>query len=81
MGLLLTNLAGGGVGQTDIDIRQLARTDGHPLCNACGLFVKLHGVVRPFFSQETCYQKGKPRLRCQFSSVIDQKEPELGRPK
>ncbi|KAI8337737.1 hypothetical protein BC941DRAFT_321309, partial [Chlamydoabsidia padenii] len=21
--------------------------DGLPLCNACGLFLKLHGIVRP----------------------------------
>jgi len=31
--------------------------EGHPLCNACGLFLKLHGVVRPLSSKADVIKK------------------------
>lgn len=34
--------------------------EGHPLCNACGLFLKLHGVVRPL-SLKTDFIKKRNR--------------------
>ncbi|ORX92011.1 GATA-domain-containing protein, partial [Basidiobolus meristosporus CBS 931.73] len=31
--------------------------DGEPLCNACGLFLKLHGIVRPLSLKSNVIKK------------------------
>ncbi|KIN04389.1 hypothetical protein OIDMADRAFT_116344 [Oidiodendron maius Zn] len=41
--------------------------EGHPLCNACGLFLKLHGVVRPLSLKTDVIKK---RNRGSGSSVL-----------
>jgi GATA-binding protein len=41
--------------------------EGHPLCNACGLFLKLHGVVRPLSLKTDVIKK---RNRGSGASVV-----------
>ncbi|KAA8912182.1 hypothetical protein TRICI_003584 [Trichomonascus ciferrii] len=37
--------------------------EGHPLCNACGLFYKLHGVIRPLSLKSNVIRKRKRKKK------------------
>lgn len=66
--------------------------EGHPLCNACGLFLKLHGVVRPLSLKTDIIKKRNrnqtkrktTRRKCQYQqddettcSELDEEEYEM----
>jgi len=37
--------------------------EGHPLCNMCGMFLKLHGIVRPLSLKTDCIEKNDRQER------------------
>ena len=43
--------------------------EGHPLCNACGLFLKLHGVVRPLSLKTDIIKKRNRVAAIRFQSL------------
>ncbi|OBT49918.1 hypothetical protein VE04_09684, partial [Pseudogymnoascus sp. 24MN13] len=58
--------------------------EGHPLCNACGLFLKLHGVVRPLSLKTDVIKKrsassaATPTAAAPSSSTSTRNVQELG---
>ncbi|KAM6977256.1 transcription factor GATA-5 [Aplochiton taeniatus] len=56
--------------------------DGEPVCNACGLYMKLHGVARPLAMKKESIQtrKRKPKMPKNKASTGGSKTSDIGSP-